>query len=55
MATDQHLYGVDLTEADWAKVAEGLGGIGFTVTNKVDVENVFSELPGRKQPSFWEH
>ena len=44
VATGQHLYGVDLTEADWAKVAEGLGGIGFTVTNKVDVENVFNKI-----------
>ncbi|CAJ1226247.1 pyruvate oxidase [Levilactobacillus zymae] len=44
VATGQHLYGVDLSEADWAKVAEGLGGIGFTVTNKVDVENVFNKI-----------
>ncbi|GEO75148.1 pyruvate oxidase [Levilactobacillus namurensis DSM 19117] len=44
VATGQHLYGVDLTEADWAKVAEGLGGIGFTVKNKVDVENVFNHI-----------
>ncbi|WP_304056156.1 thiamine pyrophosphate-binding protein [Levilactobacillus namurensis] len=44
VTTGQHLYGVDLTEADWAKVAEGLGGIGFTVKNKVDVENVFNHI-----------
>ncbi|MDT6979932.1 thiamine pyrophosphate-binding protein [Levilactobacillus zymae] len=44
VTTGQHLYGVDLTEADWAKVAEGLGGIGFTVANKVDVENVFNKI-----------
>lgn len=44
VTTGQHLYGVDLTEADWVKVAEGLGGIGFTVKNKVDVENVFNHI-----------
>jgi len=44
VTSGQHLYGVDLTEADWAKVAEGLGGIGFTVKNKVDVENVFNHI-----------
>lgn len=44
VTSGQHLYGVDLTEADWAKVAEGLGGIGFTVRNKVDVENAFNHI-----------
>jgi len=42
--TKQHLYGVDLTDADWAKVAEGLGGIGFTVTNNAEVEQVFDQI-----------
>lgn len=42
--TKQHLYGVDLTDADWAKVAEGLGGIGFTVTNNQEVETVFDQI-----------
>ncbi|GEO67332.1 thiamine pyrophosphate-binding protein [Levilactobacillus spicheri] len=44
VTSGQHLYGVDLTEANWAKVAEGLGGIGFTVRNKVDVENAFNHI-----------
>ena len=42
--TQQHLYGVDLTDADWAKVAEGLGGIGFTVSNQAEVETVFNQI-----------
>lgn len=42
--TKQHLYGVDLTDADWAKVAEGLGGIGFTVTNNQEVAQVFDQI-----------
>lgn len=42
--TKQHFYGVDLTGADWAKVAEGLGGIGFTATNKSDVEKIFTKI-----------
>ncbi|WP_341780244.1 pyruvate oxidase [Levilactobacillus sp. HBUAS70063] len=53
--TKQHLYGVDLTDADWAKVAEGLGGIGFTVTNNAEVEQVFDQIKdlqakGNKKP-----
>src|SRR5699024_62984 len=39
--TKQHLYGVDLTDADWAKVAEGLRGIRLTVTNNAEVAQVF--------------
>ncbi|MFC6290476.1 pyruvate oxidase [Levilactobacillus angrenensis] len=42
--TKQHLYGVDLTDADWAKVAEGLGGLGFTVTNNAEVDQVFDQI-----------
>ncbi|AUI79500.1 thiamine pyrophosphate-binding protein [Lactiplantibacillus pentosus] len=42
--TKQHLYGVDLTDADWAKVADGLGGIGFTVQNNQEVEDVFDQI-----------
>ncbi|MFB9769821.1 thiamine pyrophosphate-binding protein [Lactiplantibacillus modestisalitolerans] len=53
--TQQHLYGVDLTDADWAKVAEGLGGIGFTVKNNQDVDTVFDQIKqlqanGNKRP-----
>nr|WP_218043496.1 pyruvate oxidase [Lentilactobacillus dabitei] len=44
MQTKQHFYGVDLTDADWAKVAEGLGGIGFTVKNIKDLDEVFAKI-----------
>ncbi|WP_125587896.1 thiamine pyrophosphate-binding protein [Companilactobacillus jidongensis] len=55
VATKQHLYGVDLTGADWAKVAEGLGGIGFTVTNIKEANDVFDQIKklqasGNKKP-----
>jgi pyruvate oxidase len=42
--TQQHLYGVDLTEADWAKVGEGLGAIGFTVRSINDADKVFAKI-----------
>lgn len=42
--TKQHLYGVDLTEADWAKVADGLGAIGFTVRSIAEVDRVFAKI-----------
>jgi pyruvate oxidase len=42
--TQQHLYGVDLTEADWAAVAEGLGAIGFTVRSISEVDRVFAKI-----------
>lgn len=32
--TKQHFYGVDLTDADWAKVAEGLVGLALRSTIK---------------------
>ncbi|MFH5811954.1 thiamine pyrophosphate-binding protein [Companilactobacillus sp. FL22-1] len=55
IATKQHLYGVDLTGADWAKVTEGLGGIGFTVKSIKDVDDVFAKIKdlqaaGNKKP-----
>lgn len=55
VATKQHLYGVDLTGADWAKVAEGLGGIGFTITNIKEANDVFAQIKklqesGNKKP-----
>ncbi|WP_125761786.1 thiamine pyrophosphate-binding protein [Companilactobacillus hulinensis] len=55
VATKQHLYGVDLTGADWAKVAEGLGGIGFTITSIKDADDVFKQVKelqesGNKKP-----
>ncbi|APX71132.1 thiamine pyrophosphate-binding protein [Companilactobacillus allii] len=55
VATKQHLYGVDLTGADWAKVAEGLGGIGFTITSIKEADDVFKQVKelqesGNKKP-----
>jgi len=55
VATKQHLYGVDLTDADWAKVGEGLGAIGFTVSSIKDVNEVFDKIKdlqasGNKKP-----
>ncbi|MCH4009449.1 pyruvate oxidase [Companilactobacillus sp.] len=55
VVTKQHLYGVDLTGADWAKVAEGLGGIGFTVTSIKEADEVFAKIKklqasGNKKP-----
>ncbi|WP_283679749.1 thiamine pyrophosphate-binding protein [Lentilactobacillus sp. Marseille-Q4993] len=55
LETKQHLYGVDLTDADWAKVAEGLGGIGFTIHNKQEANDVFAKVAdlqkgGNKKP-----
>lgn len=55
VASQQHLYGVDLTGADWAKVAEGLGGIGFTIKSIKDADEVFTKIKelqaaGNKKP-----
>ncbi|ANZ60705.1 thiamine pyrophosphate-binding protein [Secundilactobacillus paracollinoides] len=53
--TKQHFYGVDLTPADWAKVAEGLGGIGFTAKSIDELNDVFAKVKdlqanGNKKP-----
>ncbi|MEN2345378.1 pyruvate oxidase [Lentilactobacillus parabuchneri] len=55
MQTKQHFYGVDLNAADWAKVSEGLGGIGFTVKSIKDLDEVFAKIKdlqasGNKKP-----
>jgi Thiamine pyrophosphate-requiring enzymes [acetolactate synthase, pyruvate dehydrogenase (cytochrome), glyoxylate carboligase, phosphonopyruvate decarboxylase] len=55
VASKQHLYGVDLTGADWAKVAEGLGAIGFTITSIKEANEVFAKIKelqasGNKKP-----
>ena len=55
MQTKQHFYGVDLNDADWAKVSEGLGGIGFTVKSIKDLDEVFAKIKdlqasGNKKP-----
>ncbi|GKT04153.1 pyruvate oxidase [Furfurilactobacillus entadae] len=53
--TKQHFYGVDLTETDWAKVADGFGAIGFNVSTLADLETTFKEIKrlqeaGNKKP-----
>lgn len=55
MQTKQHFYGVDLNDANWAKVGEGLGAIGFTVKNIKDLDEVFAKIKdlqasGNKKP-----
>ncbi|MBL3531205.1 pyruvate oxidase [Companilactobacillus zhachilii] len=55
VASKQHLYGVDLTGTDWAKVAEGLGAIGFTITSIKEANEVFAKIKelqasGNKKP-----
>lgn len=36
-------FGVDIQYADWAKVGEGMGAIGFKVTNKKELDDAFKE------------
>ncbi|GAB6092770.1 pyruvate oxidase [Furfurilactobacillus curtus] len=53
--TKQHFYGVDLTGADWAKVAEGLGAVGLTATNLKELDAAFDQIKslqasGNKKP-----
>jgi pyruvate oxidase len=55
MQTKQHFYGVDINDADWAKVAEGLGGIGFTAKSIKDLDEIFAKVKdlqasGNKKP-----
>ncbi|NLB90612.1 MAG: pyruvate oxidase [Clostridiales bacterium] len=49
------LYGVDITDADWAMVARGLGAIAFTVTNIQELNQVMEKIKelqqsGNKKP-----
>lgn len=53
--TKQHLYGVDLTPADWAKAGEAFGGIGFTIRSVAEADEVFAKVAelqasGNKKP-----
>lgn len=41
--TKQTKYGVDLKGADYAKIGEGMGAKGFTVTHKDQLQQVFDE------------
>lgn len=36
-------FGVDIQYANWAKVGEGLGAIGFNVNNKKELDDAFKE------------
>lgn len=44
LENQQHLFGVELADADWAKVAEAMGAIGFTVRTKAEVAQVFDQI-----------
>lgn len=48
-------FGVDIQDADWSKVGEGLGAISFKVNTKEELENAFKEAislnkDGNKKP-----
>lgn len=49
------LYGVDITDADWAMVGKGMGAISFTVRNLIELDNAMKEIKelqknGNKKP-----
>lgn len=48
--TKQTKYGVKILGADFAKVAEGLGAVGFTVTDAKDLPEVFDMAKKSTQP-----
>ena len=41
--TNKHLFGVDFTNADYAKIAEAQGAVGFTVNRIEDIDAVVTE------------
>ena len=41
--TNKHLFGVDFTNADYAKIAEAQGAVGFTVDRIEDIDAVVTE------------
>ena len=41
--TNKHLFGVDFTNADYAKIAEAQGAVGFTVNRIEDIDAVVAE------------
>lgn len=52
---NQAPYGIDLLGADWAKIAEGMGAIGLTVTDLPSLKAAFAkikelEASGNKKP-----
>ncbi|NLC23398.1 MAG: pyruvate oxidase, partial [Oxalobacter sp.] len=46
----QEYYGVDLTPVDFAKAAEAMGAVGFTVTKPEQLEKVFTEASRSEKP-----
>ncbi|NDV82387.1 pyruvate oxidase [Bacteroides sp. 51] len=48
--TKQTKYGVDILGADYAKVGEGLGAKGFTITHRSQLKTVFDEAQKSEQP-----
>jgi pyruvate oxidase len=48
--TKQPKYGVDLFEADYAKIGEAMGAKGFTVTQKSQLKGVFDEAKNSTVP-----
>ncbi|NLY20894.1 MAG: pyruvate oxidase [Tissierellia bacterium] len=51
----QFLYGVDITDADWAMVAKGMGAISYTVRNLEELNTAMDEIieiqkSGNKKP-----
>ena len=47
----QPLSGVDLLDADWAKVGEGYGALGFTVHTIEDAKQAFAAAKAADRPS----
>lgn len=48
--TNNSKYGVDLLGADFAKIAEGMGAKGFTVTKREQLQAVFDEARDSQMP-----
>lgn len=44
IALGQEPYGIDLQGADWAKYAESMGAIGFTVTSIAEAKDAFNKV-----------
>ncbi len=52
-------FGIKIEEANWAKTAEGMGAISFTVSNNEELDKAFDEIKklmdeGNKKPIFVE-
>lgn len=41
---NQAPYGIDLVGADWGKVAQDMGAIGFTVTNLAELKDAMNQI-----------